>query len=330
MLNGALETLRAFAVWWLRQISTLLQTGMKPRTRDALIVVLERLELPLAGIVLRREARRVRSLGRLEELGPAPSDLPVLLRLPPNSVLTRAVTLPLAAERDVAAALNFEMDRLTPFSADELFWSIGSVMRDQARALLRMTLLIVPRAPLEPVLELLGRRQLRPEALEAEGIRVALQRTAARQRRRFAWPALCACLAVACLVLPLLRQQIAIERAQAMVLARAPAAAAAQRLRAELVADTAGRIEVAAARRRGDPLQVLAALTGVLPDDTWLSDLALKDGSLTMDGQSGNAARLIGLLAAVPALKDPSFTAPVTRTSDNKADLFSLRAETAQ
>ena len=77
-------------------------------------------------------------------------------------------------------------------------------------------------------------------------------------------------------------------------------------------------------------MQILAALTAALPDDTWLSDLTLKDGSLSVDGQSGNAAGLISLLAAVPALKDPSFTAPVTRTSDNKADLFSLRAETAQ
>jgi general secretion pathway protein L len=328
MLSSGTETLRAFAAWWLRQMSDLLHTNTQPRPRDALIIVLERLQPPLSGAVLRREAGREILLGRLEAFSGARPDLPVLLRLPPKAVMTRVVTLPLAVERDLPAVLNFEMDRLTPFSADELFWSIAGKIRDPSRELLRITLLVVPRAALAPVLDLLHRHRLQPEALEAEDTRIPLRQTAARPRR-FAWPAICAALAIACLLLPPLRQQLALDRAQALVAARAPAAAA-QRLRAELAATTAGRAVVAAARHRGDPLQILAALTAALPDDTWLSDLTLKDGSLSVDGQSGNAAGLISLLAAVPALKDPSFTAPVTRTSDNKADLFSLRAETAQ
>ncbi|HYP62712.1 MAG TPA: PilN domain-containing protein, partial [Acidocella sp.] len=76
--------------------------------------------------------------------------------------------------------------------------------------------------------------------------------------------------------------------------------------------------------------QVLAILTDALPDDTWLSDLTLKNGDLTFDGQSANAAQLIGLLSAVPGLRDPSFTAPVTRTADGKADLFSLHATVSE
>ena len=91
-----------------------------------------------------------------------------------------------------------------------------------------------------------------------------------------------------------------------------------------------GRAAIAAARRQGDALQILAALTQALPDDTWLADLSLKPGNLTMDGQSADAAKLIALLAAVPGLQDPSFTAPVTRTNDGKADLFSLRVGVAK
>jgi general secretion pathway protein L len=56
----------------------------------------------------------------------------------------------------------------------------------------------------------------------------------------------------------------------------------------------------------------------------------LKSGDLTMDGQSDNAARLIGLLSAVPGLRDPNFTAPVTRTADGRADQFSLHAAVAE
>ena len=111
---------------------------------------------------------------------------------------------------------------------------------------------------------------------------------------------------------------------------RAPAARTAETLRARLAAAASSRAAIAAARRQGDALQVLAALTQALPDNTSLSDLSLKSGTLTMDGQSADAARLIALLSAVPGLRNPGFTAPVTRTSDGRGDLFSLRAGVAE
>ena len=110
-----------------------------------------------------------------------------------------------------------------------------------------------------------------------------------------------------------------LDAAAQAIAAYAPAAHTALALRQQLATAAQGRAAIAQARHAGDALQVLAILTSALPDGTWLGDLTLKSGDLTFDGQSTDAAKLIGLLSAMPGLRAPNFTAPVTRTVDGKA-----------
>jgi general secretion pathway protein L len=90
-----------------------------------------------------------------------------------------------------------------------------------------------------------------------------------------------------------------------------------------------GSILAAAQAEFGDALAVLDALTAVLPDDTFLTDLTLKQRQVALRGQSANAARLIAALSAEPALRNPSFAAPVTRAAGGGPDLFAIAAEAA-
>ena len=77
----------------------------------------------------------------------------------------------------------------------------------------------------------------------------------------------------------------------------------------------------------GDALQVLATVTELLPDDTVLADLTLRQGKLSISGRSRAAPLLIPAMAGDPTLHNPSFAAPVTRTPDGNADTFVIRAE---
>ena len=77
------------------------------------------------------------------------------------------MTLPLAAERDLARVLGYEMDRLTPFRADEVFFSAAIAGRDRARGQLRARLFLVPRAAVAPLLALLREAGAPPPELEA-------------------------------------------------------------------------------------------------------------------------------------------------------------------
>ncbi len=300
--------LAEFIAWWSAQMRALLpgQARGGIRRPDALIIAIDQLgeDQPQGALLLRRNGREswLRPLTRQNGAMPP---LPVFLHLPEGVVLSRDVSLPLAAGRDLRAVLGFEMDRLTPFGAEELFWGVSSITPDRARERLSLRLSIVPRAAVEALLAGLARLNLVPDFIETAGGRIALGAApqGRRLRPRDGWIGLCVLLALGCITTPFLRQQAALNAAAAEIAARAPAAQRAETLRRQLAIASSSRMAIAKARQSGDALQVLAALTGALPDGTWLSDLSLKGGDLSMDGESNDAAKLIALLAAVPGLR---------------------------
>ncbi len=258
----------------------------------------------------------------------------VRLALPPRLILEQQVALPLAAERDLDTVLRYEMDRLTPFPADSVFWSWALEGRDRQRGRLLLRLRLVPKAAIEQVLAALASVGLRPALLEsaAEPARsVSLSDVHGRGRRARGsalFVAACACLVVAAIALPFVRQELAFRRLDARIAELRPGVEAADALRQRLLAQAASADVMAGeAARVGDALKILADLTDVLPDDTHLYELSLRDRVVTMGGESAAAARLIPALAADPAIGNPGFTAPVTRNPISGAEAFSIRAE---
>jgi general secretion pathway protein L len=322
-----------FYLWWVAQMRALAPaflTRAAGRQAEMIIDIDPPGEAGIAtGTIMLRQNGEETPLKALNLNEPARGPvLPTGLRLPHGAVLSREVVLPLAAARDLRSMIGFEMDRLTPFSADEVYWGVSGVRKDRGRAKLSLLLSVVPRQPVEALRQLLAPAGLAPSFILGEAGRINLAMPLALRDRalRAALPALCILLLLACLAAPFCRQQLALDAAAQQIAANAPAARMAVALRRELATASAGRIAIAEARRAGDALPVLAELTTALPDGTWLSDLELKSGDLTFDGQSDNAAQLISRLSATPGLHDPSFTAPVTRTADGSSEIFSLHA----
>lgn len=266
------------------------------------------------------------------------ASLPLLLRLPPDSLLSRDVSLPLAAEAGYERVLHYEMDRLTPFSADDVFWSARLLRRNKEAGRIDLRLSLVPRAWLQAPLDTLQQAGGRPAAIEAPGvdgeplqhiaIAHALSRGRIVQRRVLAIGAgACAALALVAIVLPFVLQSQAQAAVERQIASLQPRVTEVEALRARIRSGTAGIDTIAAARRRlGDPIGLMAALTRVLPDDTYLTDLTMRDGVITLTGQSPGAVKLIPALSADPAFVAPAFSAPVTRIESNNSDLFSIRA----
>jgi len=344
--------LREFLVWWREQLESLLPAIVPGRGADAARFVLldllsapgatpATIELTLPG---RGDAPPDRQtltlteagLGQLRAaIGPV-LRTPLRLRLPGGILLQRDVVLPIAAESAPAQVLQYELDRLTPFRADEVFWSYRVTQRDRVQGRLHLRLTLALREVLAPLLETLGSAGAVPSLLEARptpgGAWRRIELGAGAEQRpqpvRRAALALCGALAVAVVVVPFVRQSLALSAVQAHIDALAPATTEVAALRRHMAAASAGGDVMHAARQRlGDPLQALSAVTEALPDDTWLTDLTLHQRRLTMDGQSAAAVRLIARLSSEPALRNPAFTAPVTRSDGGRADQFSIGAE---
>lgn len=353
--------LRELGRWWVRQMLDLLPARLADARRgDALIVTDERAaDPPGLGFALFRRRTETR-LGRfgmdpigLDEAAAAlrqrrngrsrerPRE--IVLRLTPGALLERTVTLPLAAERDPASVLRYDMDRLTPFAANDVVWSFAVDRRDRARAQLLVRLSLVPLQALRPLLDALGRAGVTPTAVEAatqagEPRRLALTGAPGSPRAgsRLATMvvALCAVCAVAALVTPFVMQALAREAVDRRIADLTPRVSEVEALRRRVAAGTPGADVIATERARiGDALQVLAAVTDILPDDCVLSELSLRQGKLGISGQAQAAARLIPALAADPLLRNPAFVAPVTRATDEHGgqgpDQFVIRADLA-
>src|SRR6516165_809933 len=90
--------MREFFAWWFGQLAELLPQGLR-RTALTAVGAKDLAELP-------------RVTGRT-----------TVLRLGGPDVLGKTLTLPLAAERELDQVLGFEMDRETPFKAEEIYWN---------------------------------------------------------------------------------------------------------------------------------------------------------------------------------------------------------------
>ncbi len=341
--------LNEFLFWWARQLraalpAKLVQSGAGPDARGLVIAANLSAGPPSVDVLVRRKGRDDR-LGRfvLDPGGIAALRAAVagqgpaaVLRLPPELFLEQQASLPIAAERDPERVLHYEMDRITPFTADELFWTWTLEQRDRAQGRLRLRLLLVPKARLAPVLGALREVGLRPTALEAlmpDGVvrRIGLDRAQpARWRKRGLAVAAVACavLAIAAAAVPFGVQSLQSGRVERQIATLRPQVDQAEALRRRIQSSTAGTDVFEEQRLRvGNALETLATLTDVLPDDTFLNELTLRARVVTISGQSAGAARLIAVLAAERSIRNPAFSAPVTRNEGTRTEGFSIRAE---
>lgn len=344
--------LAAFFHWWFGQLADLLPDWLRSsglRQADALVIA------PLA---VAEGSRRVRlgmrrngketvlgeygldepELERLE----LPSNAPAILRLAQKDVLEKVLTLPLAAQPRLEQVLAFEMDRETPFAPDEVYWNhrIEETDRTAGRFLVRLVLL--PKLTLAPWVSALQRIGITARWAEiGDGSEedpvlplpvLPLSDSRApshRPSRRLVWPAtaLCATLAIGAVVVPFVRQAMALAALDREIAAGRSAAAEAEKLRADIAQLSSGSRLIEAERNKsGRPIEIVATVTRLLPDDTYLTELNLRERKLSLTGRSAGAARLLGILAGDGNLRDPVFTAPVTRVEGSRAEVFSLAA----
>lgn len=262
-----------------------------------------------------------------------------VLRLPGSDVLNKALALPLASESHLHQALTFELDRETPFLPEEVFWTHRVVERDRRMGRLRVRLLLMPRAQLASLIAGLGDAGIRPRRAEIasgpdRGAYIPLDTEDRRNPvgARFLRPAFACCiiLAAAAAIVPFARQAWSLANVERAIAADRVAAAEAERLRRE-IDRLSGSADLVEHERKegGRPLAVLAALTGLLPADTYLTDFQEQKGQVAITGRSAGASRLIAILSNGGLLRNPAFAAPVTRLGGGEQEMFTISAEVA-
>ncbi|MBV0934276.1 PilN domain-containing protein [Marinobacterium weihaiense] len=266
----------------------------------------------------------------------------LLVLLPSAQLLHKVIQLPAAAEPRLADVLAFELDRHTPFSAEDASFGYRVVRRDRAERRIDVELFVLPAARRDAMLKALADAGLSPQWLLPETalaeperdlhlrqtLNLLPERVRPHRRARWRWPLLVLG-AMALLLLALFQwQQHHRDQLQARL---QPLQQQAEQARAVQVA--ADRLEQGwrflSQRRQAQParLLLLDELTRRLPDHTWVSRLELEGSDLQLQGESSQASELIGLLEASPWLQAVSFTSPVTVNPRSGKERFSLQAQ---
>ncbi|MGA9572672.1 MAG: PilN domain-containing protein [Lysobacterales bacterium] len=285
---------------------------------------------------LQLQQQRIRDILQRHELVEVGRDL----LLPEDVVLHTKVTMPVAAEANLRQALAYEMDRHTPFRADEVFYGWRELKRDREAGQIHFELYVTPREAVEAKIDSLKRLGLAPTGVDvavADGplglnlLPEAMRFHVVNQQARLNF--VIGAVAVFLLIV-VMAQSLWLREHQVKVINEAiddvrAEAQAVQQIRKQIddASEAAGFLQVRKTEN-GYKVELLAELTRILPDDTYLDRLSMHEGTVQMQGKSGNAQSLIELINASPYFENASFRGPTRLDNRSGKEIFDLNADT--
>ena len=262
----------------------------------------------------------------------------------------RVVELPIAVAGRLQQVLGFELDRLTPLRASDLYYDFRVLDRSAAAGNCRVEVVAVPRARVAPWLADAQQKNLEvtrlilaPADIDSSLNLLTTSQTEAEVPSRYRWVntaliALCVLLAIALAAFPLwqMRQQVLdLQPVETTAKTDAEAASVLQRQLEKQI----GEYNLPLARKHGSPLvvQIIDDLTKRLPDDTWAQSFEIKTvpnqkepkeklREVIVQGETGSGGKILQLFQESPLLKDPVFKATMTRVAPN-AERFHVSGE---
>jgi general secretion pathway protein L len=268
------------------------------------------------------------------------------IALPPGQALVRRVTMPAATEENLATVLGFEMDRLTPFRADEVYYDHRVLARDAAAGSITVLLAVARR---EVVEERLARA--RALGLSVQGVSVGeesprsgppLDLLPGEERgeregpnERLAKRGLAAAvvlLLLVALLLPAYRKQREVHAIKPALDKAHAEAQATDALIGELDRLVADHNFLLGRRHATYPtLAYVEEITRLLPDNTWLQQLEIKQTGkareVVISGETVSSSKLIEILEQSRLLRNATPRGTVTRGTQPGTERFVIAAE---
>ena len=267
------------------------------------------------------------------------------LALGHDEALVRKVTMPAATEENLRQVLAFEMDRLTPFKADEVYFDYRVVSRDAPAGQILVQLAVARREVVDARVQ-----KLRALGANVQGVAVrdeaghgaALDLMPLEQRgegetsrerlvQRILLGAVVALLAVA-LLFPVWQKRetfIALNPIVNKAKQEAEASDAIARTLEKQVAD----YNFLLARKHGThpALAFIEEISRLLPDNTWVTSLEIKPVGKVREvqviGETVSSSKLIEILEGSSLIQNAAPRGTVTRGSQPGTERFMIVAE---
>ncbi len=281
---------------------------------------------------LHLQQQQVRELLQQHELTETGRDL----LLSEADVLRTEVVMPLATEGNLRQALAYEMDRHTPFQAEDVYFTWRVISRDREAGQLHFDLFVTPKGPLDAHIELLKRLGLAPAGVDVmsatgpTGVNLlpeALRYRIVNEKVRANWllAAVAAALLAVIMTQSLWLREHQINEVEAAIEDVRAEALAVQQIRKQIedASEAAGFMQ-SKKINNGSRVEMLAELTRLLPSDTFLDRLSMQEDTIQMQGKSDNAQSLIELINDSEFFSSASFRGPTRLDNRSGKEIFDL------
>jgi len=321
VLNADLGTVgrwiaQGFA-WWIDELS-----GLAPASLRHLFAPPPPLFVELTGAA--GERPRFWRDGRIVEIED-PGKTPVGLLLGPGQALLRTIELPLMPLRDVRRMAELDIDRLTPFRTDAVYFDAEILGKDPIAGRQHVLIGVWPKAASAALLERAREQGLAPVAIKARGPQPGdpprldfLAQVAhgegmgAQGRRSVWWWAAVGVLLLANIGALVGRDMADVGRLRAVIEGERGTVMVAERVRQKLQTEDKARADLLARRAVGEPLRVIDAVTQALPSGAWVQHLEWNGRAIRLVGYRQANVDVAAAIRSSPAFVNPRLSSVET------------------
>lgn len=358
-LSSMMESLRAFFRWWFAELAFLVPERLpaifakkhKPSVvfeySHSTIKVFHRSmdSCDFIGEISCKCTESEITDGRLSSwLQDTAVHLKTILSIPENRVVRKEIALPRIAVDNLDEVLKYELDRHTPFRADQAYYDYVISHKTSSSELINVIVYAVAKTFVNDLLSTMKNLGVEtPHIIVAADLRAADPlagkaeirmyhdepvRSLSANRLNIALSgALCALVAAALLV-PVYKMEKTVNDLKIQL--------SDARKEVEVINKTRNDINGYVSTLKvlkeekvtsSNVVDVLLELTAILPDDTWLEKFSMNAGQVKFQGQTASSPELIRLLESSEIFNKVKFESPVIQSQGGASERFSIVAE---
>jgi general secretion pathway protein L len=263
----------------------------------------------------------------------------VKVAIPANQVLFRQIDLPILPASDLKRMVALDLDRLTPFKADQVLFDSEIVSRDDERGRQQVMVGVIPRQSAIRTLELSRANNIEPAAIcvaAAPGTHPALDflpalqdaegGSAARRRAAYIWIAAGVLLAFNLFMLTW-RDASATNQLREAVESQQSPVTVAMRLRDQVQKEASRRATLLRLQKQNAPLPVLDAVSQALPEGAWAEHYEWNGRTIQVRGFRKDTPDLLAKIEASPLLRNARSLSADPRAAMAATGSFELAAD---
>jgi general secretion pathway protein L len=273
---------------------------------------------------------------------PSIEEYPVDLLLLDEEVMRARIQVPRAAESNLHAVVGFEIDRLTPFQPDAVYYDCWIHEEHSSPDWITVEVRATPRSVIDDALRLLAPLGWSPERVLSaadhafgapSNLFPASRRPQASSADRWIGALLklsLVALVWILLVLPLWVMHSSLDELKselAGLLQKTKEVEVLRRETDQLIRDA----RFLSDKKAQSPvvLESLEALTRMTPDDSWLDSIQISGTHMVIQGHSGSTAKMIEQIEKSTYFENTKFLSPVTKDLSNGLERFQIGSDLA-